>query len=132
LHSQPAARAGSDAPGIPRSSPSQFDPVALHRSVDLIAAFKPVAVYVTHYSQVRDVQRLAADMHLIDAQIEVALRERNAGPKRHTRIRNGLYQLAETEAAQQGWKLQGRDATDFLEMDLDLNAQGLAIWLDTQ
>ena len=117
----------------PTTSPSQFDPVALHRSVDMIAAFKPAAVYVTHYSQAHDVQRLAGDMHrLIDAQLEVAQRETDAGVERHQRIKHGLEQLMKKEAEQQGWKLQGHDATDFFALDIDLNAQGMEIWLDAQ
>ncbi len=116
----------------PTTSPSQFDPVALHRSVDMIAAFKPEAVYVTHYSQARDVPRLASDMHrLIDAQLEIAQRETGRGSERHERIKHGLEQLMKKEAEQQGWKLQGRDATDFFAMDIDLNAQGMEIWLDS-
>ncbi len=116
----------------PTTSPSQFDPVALHRSVDMIAAFKPEAVYVTHYSQARDVPRLASDMHrLIDAQLEIAQRETGSGTERHERIKQGLEQLMKKEAEQQGWKLQGRDATDFFAMDIDLNAQGMEIWLDS-
>ncbi len=119
----------------PSSSPSQFDPVALHRTVDMIAALKPAAVYVTHYSQVIDVPRLAADMHrLIDAQLEVAQSVGNglAADERHERIKSGLRQLVETEAAAQGWALQGKAASNFLAMDIDLNAQGIEIWLDSQ
>jgi glyoxylase-like metal-dependent hydrolase (beta-lactamase superfamily II) len=117
----------------PTTSPSQFDPAALHRSVDLIASFKPEAVYVTHYSEARDVQRLAADMHrLIDAQLEIALREKDAGPECEQRIAAAIRQLALAEAAQQGWALQGEAALELLSLDLELNAQGLCIWLDAQ
>ena len=117
----------------PTTSPSQFDPVALHNTVDIIAGFKPGAVYVTHYSQVRDVSRLAADMHrLIDAQLAVAQREKNSGPERHQRIMDGLRQLIKEEAASQGWGRQGDAACDVLAGDIDLNAQGMELWLDSQ
>jgi len=119
----------------PSSSPSQFDPAALHSTVDMIAAFKPAAVYVTHYSQITDVPRLAGDMHrLIDAQLDVAQKVHASLPAevRHEQIKSGLRQLVETEAATQGWGLQGKAASDFFAMDIDLNAQGIEIWLDSQ
>lgn len=114
----------------PTTSPSQFDPTALHRTVDMIAGLHPDAVYVTHYSQVRDIPRLAADMHrLIDAQLAIAQREKDAGSARHARICDGLRRLIRDEAAAQGWKLQGDDACAVLAGDIELNAQGMALWL---
>ena len=117
----------------PSTSPSQFDPDALHRSVDMIAGYKPEAVYVTHYSQVVDVPRLAADMHrLIDAQLDIALREKGAGENRHQHMTQAITELVTTEAAAQGWGLQGAAACKLLANDIKLNAQGMEIWLDSQ
>lgn len=114
----------------PTTTPSQFDPDALHRTVDMIAGFNPPALYVTHFGQVRDIPRLAADMHrLIDAQVEIALREKDCGTDRYERIKSGMCQLVATEAAAQGWGLQGDDAIKLLTMDIALNAQGIDIWL---
>lgn len=116
---------------FPTTTPSQFDPAALHRTVDMIAGFRPDAVYVTHYSQVHDIPRLAADMHrLIDAQLAIAQRERDAGEARHDRICAGIRQLIHDEAAAQGWKLRGDDACAVLAGDIELNAQGMELWLD--
>ncbi|MCK9282697.1 MAG: MBL fold metallo-hydrolase [Rhodocyclaceae bacterium] len=117
---------------FPTTSPSQFDPVALHNTVSRIADFHPEAVYVTHYSQVREVQRLAQELHaLIDAHVEIALRERDSGAQRHQRIKDGLGKLIVDTAAQQGWALQGDDALRWFAVDQELNAQGLGIWLDS-
>lgn len=115
----------------PTTSPSQFDPDALHRTVDMITAFKPQALYLTHFGQITDIPRLAADMHrLIDAQIAAGLRERGSGPDRCERIKAGLRQLVVTEAETQGWGMKGDAACEFLSMDIDLNAQGIETWLD--
>ena len=117
----------------PSTSPSQFDPVALHRSVDMIAGYQPDAVYVTHYSQIVDVPRLAADMHrLIDAQLEIAMREKQSGNDRHQRISAALTELIKREAMTQHWGLQGDAACKLLQNDIELNAQGMEIWLDSQ
>lgn len=117
---------------FPTTSPTQFDPDALHRTIHMITDMKPSALYVTHFGRVRDVARLAADMHrLIDEQLEIALLEKESGPDRSERIRTGLRSLVRLEAETQGWGIQGDAACEFLSQDIDLNAKGLDIWLGT-
>lgn len=72
---------------FPSTTPVQFDPPALHASVDRIAALEPQAVCVTHFGPVRDIPRLAADLHRqIDALVamarECAARSLQAGAAR--------------------------------------------------
>jgi len=116
---------------IPTSSPTQFDPVAAHRSLDLMLGLKPGAIYVTHYSQVRDIARMGADMHrLIDAYVQLARRERDSGVARHERLKAGVTEIVLGEAARYGWTLPREQVLGVLAGDIELNAQGLAIWLD--
>ena len=115
---------------FPTTTPSQFDPVALHHSIDRIAALQPDAAFLTHYSRIRGVQQHALRLHrLIDAHVAVAVGVRDARTDRRARIRDGLDRVVERESAEQGWNLQGEAAVRFLDMDLDLNAQGLDVWL---
>ena len=117
---------------FPSTTPVQFDADALHRSVDLVLSHEPDAIYVTHYSQVRDVPRLGDDLHrLIDAHVQVALREKNAGACRHERIKEGVRQIVLDEAQRQGWTLTQRELMHVFDMDIELNAQGLGVWLDS-
>ena len=44
---------------MPTSTPVQFEPEALKRSIDRLMARDPQAMYLTHYSRVRDLPRLA-------------------------------------------------------------------------
>lgn len=116
---------------FPTTSPVQFDPPALHRSIDLLLEYQPEAIYVTHYSQVTDIPRLAADLHrLIDAHAELAMTLRAAGDSRHERLKLGLTELVLREAAQQGWALHGEALLNMMALDIELNAQGLGSWLD--
>ena len=118
---------------VPTSSPTQFDPVAAHRSVDRIAALRPGAVYVTHYSRADDVPRLADDMHrLLDAYVALA---RAAGPAddgRHGRLKDGMTRLLLEESARQRWPIAREGLLELFAGDIELNAQGLALWLDRQ
>jgi glyoxylase-like metal-dependent hydrolase (beta-lactamase superfamily II) len=116
---------------IPTTSPVQFDPEALHDSIDRLLAMKPEAMYLTHYGRVEQVERLAADLHAqIDAMVALA-REANGKPNRHETLRSALADLYASRAEAHGW-LQGREALEslVLGMDITLNAQGLEVWLD--
>ena len=115
---------------FPSTTPVQFDPPALHRSIDLLASYRPEAIYVTHFSQVTDIPRLASDLHrLVDAHADIALQARGAAD-RHQRLCAGVAELMTNEAEQQGWALQGEALLALLKMDVELNAQGLGAWLD--
>ena len=116
---------------FPTTTPVQFDPPALHHSIDLLMEFAPRAIYLTHYSRVGDIPRLAADLHrLVDAHAELALRLRDAGETRQERLRQGVAQIVQEDATLQGWAVQGEALLQLMRMDIELNAQGLGSWLD--
>ena len=117
---------------FPTTTPVQFEPQAMHASIDRLLALRPEAIYVTHYGQVREVARLGADLHrLVDAHIEVALQHRGAGAERHASIKAGLADILRDEARRQGWKMAPDALFRLMSSDLELNAQGLAVWLDS-
>lgn len=115
---------------LPTTSPVQFDPVALHASIDRLLALRPAAMYLTHYGRVEEVARLAADLHAqIDAMVALA-RAAAGQPDRHAALMASLTDLYAERAHAHGWT-HGREALrQLLAMDIELNAQGLAIWLD--
>lgn len=116
---------------LPTTTPTQFDPTAMHHSVDRILGQHPAVVYLTHFARVGDVPRLGRDLHrLIDAHVAVAERERGAGPDREARILTGLWALMDAEAARQGWRLAREQWQEVLRSDIELNAQGLHDWLN--
>jgi len=118
---------------FPSTTPVQFDPEALHASIDRMMAEHPTAMYLTHYSRVTDLPRLAADLHrLINAHVAIAQSGANAIDHRHQIIRNGLSALMRQEAARQQWPVDEDTLFDIFAMDLELNAQGLEVWLDRQ
>lgn len=120
---------------FPTTTPIQFDPDAMHASIELILSYRPAAVYLTHFSQVREVEAKAAELHrLIDAHVAVALREKGRAPdsERHARIRNGLDNLLLNETKRFGCQLSSDEILAVFASDLELNAQGLGVWLDTE
>ena len=116
---------------FPTTSPAQFDPPALQRTIERILALEPQAVYVTHFGRLRDLRRLAGDLRrLIDAHVEIAERHRNDGAERGARLRQAIGQLVLAEGARQRWKLSERELHGVFALDIELNAQGLEAWLD--
>ena len=116
---------------IPTSSPTQFEPDAAHRSIDRIIAYRPDAVYMTHFSEVREIPHHAERMHfLIDEYAAAAHANAHLGNERETAIRQALNDLVLREARQQGVAVTDAMLFDVLDLDLRLNAQGLVSWLD--
>ena len=117
---------------FPTTSPSQFDPPALHDSIARVVGLAPEALYVTHFGRLSDIPRLAADLHrLIDAHVGLAHRCRDTGAERHARLVAGVRDLLVAEARCQNWALSGGKLVDVFALDIELNAQGLEVWLDS-
>lgn len=127
---------------FPTTTPVQFDPDAMHATIDMIAALPLSAVYLTHFSQLRDVPVQAAELHRrIDAHLAIARREQAAekhsasaesGGSRATRIREGLTELLLAEAEAFGCRLPPAEIVALFATDLELNAQGLDVWLGAE
>lgn len=116
---------------MPTSSPVQFDPEAEHKTIDLLMSYKPAAIYVTHYGQLRDIARLSDDMHRqVDALAEIGRRFGEPGPDRHSRLKEALVEQVLAEGRRHGWRHSRDTIMKILELDIELNAQGLAIWID--
>ena len=115
---------------FPTTTPIQFDPEALHASIDRIMAYKPAALFLTHYSRVTDLDRLAADMHAdIDAFCGLA---RDAWDKddRENRLVAGLTEYLDHRMDVHGCAGDPVWRKEIIGPDMSLNASGLLIWLD--
>ena len=129
---------GEFDPGIsplifPTTTPVQFDPGSMHSTIDLLMSYQPQAMYLTHFGQVGDVAAKAVALHrLVDAQVAIARREKDTGSSRHARIREGLAQLLLDESRRSGCLLPETRIREVFANDLELNAQGLGVWLDGQ
>lgn len=114
---------------LPTTTPVQFDPDALHASIDRLLSHNPQAMYLTHYGRVEDLVRMADDLHRsIDAMVEVALAHAEE-PDAHAGIAESLALLYAQDLAAHG-VADGREAVrTLLEDDVELNTQGLMVWL---
>ncbi len=113
----------------PTTTPIDFDPGAAHVSIDRIMACEPDHVYLTHYSKVADLDRLADDMHTdIDALATLAESVENS-KERLPSIEAGMFAHWWTRLENHGYEGSRDDAYAVVEMDVKLNAMGLDVWL---
>jgi glyoxylase-like metal-dependent hydrolase (beta-lactamase superfamily II) len=116
---------------IPTTSPVQFDPVQMKDSVRRLLAARPEVCYVTHFGAVRaDVQRVGLRLiEQVDAMVALAQFLADA-PDRHQALTQALTRLYIDRARIHGVPEPERMVPELLEMDIELNAQGLAVWLE--
>jgi glyoxylase-like metal-dependent hydrolase (beta-lactamase superfamily II) len=119
---------------FPTTTPTQFEPVAMHASIDRLLSFKPDAIYLTHYGRVGNVERLGADLHRrLDEMVAMALEVAGmTGEARHAELKKALTSHLLGELKAHGCPLPAADVLEIWATDLDLNAQGLAVWLDSR
>lgn len=115
---------------LPTTTPVQFEPEALRASVQRLLAREPEHIYLTHFGRVDQVQALGqAMLALLDEVVALgdALR---AAPERGTALRQGLQALYLRSLRSHGCTLPDDTLINQLALDIELNAQGMGIWLD--
>lgn len=114
------------------STPVQFDPPALRASVQRLLERQPRWVQLTHYGRLGGVASLGQQLlNAIDAMVELG-RATPRGADRETRLAQALQRQYQQEARAHGCALDAAAVAQALDMDIRLNAQGLAIWLERQ
>lgn len=117
---------------MPTSTPVQFEPEALRRSVGRLVERAPACMYLTHYSRVTDVPRLATMvLGLLDEMVALGHAQRRAAD-RHEALKRGLLDLYERSTAAHGCAFTRGQLAELLAIDIELNAQGMAVWLDRE
>lgn len=113
---------------FPTTTPVHFDPRQLHRSIDRIMAGDPRTVFLTHYSGVGDCARLADDLHRdIDVYVDLT-RRYGDDPRRTRRLSDALYAHLSERLDDHGFDGDEQRRHELLDMDIDLNVQGLEVW----
>jgi glyoxylase-like metal-dependent hydrolase (beta-lactamase superfamily II) len=115
---------------MPTTTPTQFDPAQLKASIIRLMQFRPRKLYLTHYSEVGDCPRLANDMYdAVDRFVAIA---RAAGPGDQARMRFELRALAHESLREHGCAMSAAAIDAILDKDFELNAAGLAAWLQRE
>lgn len=114
---------------FPTTTPVQFDPVEAHKAVDRIMACEPEQLYLTHYSRVRNLNRLVTEMHEgIDAYVAMA-REHERDENRIEALQASMFEYFRSRLDAHGYRGSREAMHSVLDIEVDLNTQGLDVWL---
>ena len=114
------------------TTPVQFDPDAWLKTLDRYAAFRPERVYLTHYGMVEHLPRLLADLRA-DVEAHARIAQQCAGARDvHGAIKAALMDHTLRRLSEHGTAMTEAEQRTFLDMDMDLNAHGLAVWLERE
>jgi len=115
---------------MPTTTPIQFEPESMRRSIQRMVAYGPASLYLTHYGRVGDVPRLAELLlGQMDAMVALAVALPNDAA-RHAALMRGFGQIHLNSLRTHGCTLPDAQILDLLALDLELNAQGIAVWLN--
>lgn len=115
---------------FPTTTPVHFDPVAMRSSIDRLMAYRPVAMYLTHYSQVLQLDRLADDLKRRVDELAQLARSLATEPDRASRLRSEMFALMSVWLDAHGYPGDVAERHRLIDDDVELNAQGLEVWLD--
>ena len=115
---------------MPTTTPIQFEPEALRTSVQRLLAYEPECMYLTHYGRVTDVPRLGALLLTqMDAMVVFALSLPDT-PQRHQQMKQRFGEIYLSSLHEHGCLLPDARVNELLELDRELNAQGMTVWLN--
>ena len=119
---------------MPTTTPVQFEPEALRHSVARMLAHEPERIYLTHYGRigngVAEVRRLGALLlQQMDAMVALALALPDDA-NRHAAMASGFGRIYLDSLRAHGCGLPAERIDELLALDLELNAQGMSVWLN--
>ncbi len=116
---------------FPTTTPVQFEPEALHASIDRLLALNPDAAYLTHYGRVTNLATLDGQLHtLIDEFVRLTCAVEEEGVARHGALKSSIETCLLDAARAHGCSLETEHMRELLASDVELNTQGLLAWRD--
>ena len=123
-----ALRDGDSIFMAPTTTPVQFDPEALHQSINKIMSYDPTTLYLTHYGAVQPSAKNIAGLH---EQIDDFVRMTEHCSEKddfESRLKDQILDYLVRRCANELPTIEEKTARQWLKMDAHLNAQGLAFW----
>ncbi len=115
---------------FPSTSPTNFDPAEARKSIDRVLSLGAKAACLTHFGEVRDLDEVASQMRVWIDRAERWLDEATLSDESVEAITTRLtvaWRDAVTEAASVRGATFVEEAHRHLAMDIELNAQGIAV-----
>jgi glyoxylase-like metal-dependent hydrolase (beta-lactamase superfamily II) len=115
---------------FPTTTPIHFDPAEAHKAIDRVMGLQPEYLYLTHYSRVTNLPRLADDMHQrIDDFVAIARRHANDN-NRTEAMHETMFSYFREQLDAHGFRADDERLHAILDLDVELNTMGIEYWLD--
>lgn len=115
---------------FPSTTPVQFDPEAMHQTLDRLMTHQPQVAYLTHYGRVDEPLRHVDTLHRwVDRYVQEAQAVRDEADRQsalEARLRTAMH----AALREHGCTLPDPEVDHLLAVDYELNAQGLLVWLE--
>jgi len=115
---------------FPSTTPVQFDPEAMHQTLDRLMTYQPQVAYLTHYGCVDEPLRHVDTLHRwVDRYVQEAQAVRDEADRQsalEARLRTAVHAALRAH----GCSLPDTEVDHLLAVDYELNAQGLLVWLE--
>ena len=116
---------------FPTTTPVQFEPDALHASVDRLVATGAQAAFLTHYGRIADLASLAPELHaMIDEFVAMTCMAPGTDEGRHDWLKQAVEYALLKRLRAHGCTLDDATCKELLANDVELNTQGLLVWRD--
>jgi glyoxylase-like metal-dependent hydrolase (beta-lactamase superfamily II) len=115
---------------LPTTTPVQFEPTVLDATIARLLATEPACMYITHYGRVSGVPRLGRILREVLAESARVAQSLRDHPDRHAALKAALLAVYSNSAARHGSPHTHEALAQLLAVDIELNAQGSAVWLD--
>jgi glyoxylase-like metal-dependent hydrolase (beta-lactamase superfamily II) len=115
---------------LPTTTPVQFDPDALHATIDRLMSYQPQRVLQTHFGPVGDLERLARDLHAALVELVRIARQHAQAPDRRARIEADMFRYFSVKLDEHGYRGDLAQRHALLDEDVRLNTAGLEAWLN--
>ena len=117
---------------FPTTTPVHFDPDAAHEAIRRILSYRPGRVFLTHFSRVEEPAALAPQLHRdLDEYVRIA-RQESSAPDPKTAIQRRITDWTCGRLMEHGVDMPAGRRDELITNDMDLNAQGLAFWVQRE
>jgi glyoxylase-like metal-dependent hydrolase (beta-lactamase superfamily II) len=116
---------------FPTTTPVQFDPEAMRKTLDRLLSYNPQAVYLTHFGRVTNIEKRGSDLrNCLDQLVEMALDLKQEGKAQQDSLASGVQHILRDRLRKHNCQLPESRQDELLAFDYQLNAQGIKVWLD--
>jgi len=114
---------------LPTTTPVQFEPDALHATIDRLMSYQPWRILQTHFGPVADLERLARDLHAAIVELVRIARLHAQASDRRERIEADMFRFFSVKLDEHGYTGDLARRHALLDDDVRLNTSGLEFWL---